>query len=126
MSPSGRCSPFDKNADGLVVGEGTGIVVLKRLEDAISCGDKIHAVITGAGVSNDIEGTLVGPAKEGQVRAMVQAYKQASWSPLDIQYMECHGSGTPVGDQVELSSIHKLLSGFDCPEKFFPLDLSNQ
>ena len=117
LSPSGRCSPFDKNADGLVVGEGTGIVILKRLEDAISCGDKIHAVITGAGVSNDIEGTLVGPAKEGQVRAMIQAYKQASWSPLDIQYMECHGSGTPVGDQVELSSIHKLLGGFDCPDK---------
>jgi len=117
LSPSGRCSPFDKDADGLVVGEGTGIVVLKRLADAIACGDKIHAVITGAGVSNDIEGTLVGPAKEGQVRSMIQAYKQASWSPLDIQYMECHGSGTPVGDQVELSSIHKLLETFDCPDK---------
>ena len=117
LSPSGRCSPFDKNADGLVVGEGTGIVILKRLEDAIACGDKIHAVITGSGVSNDIEGTLVGPAKEGQVRAMIQAYKQASWSPLEIQYMECHGSGTPVGDLVELSSIHKLLDVFDCPDK---------
>ena len=117
LSPTGRCSPFDKNADGLVVGEGTGIVVLKRLEDAIACHDKIHAVITGTGVSNDIEGTLVGPASEGQVRAMIQAYEQASWSPLDIQYMECHGSGTPVGDQVELSSIHKLLEEFDCPDK---------
>jgi len=117
LSPSGRCSPFDKDADGLVVGEGTGIVVLKRLEDAINSGDKIHAVITGAGVSNDIEGTLVGPAKEGQVRAMIQAYKQASWSPLDIQYMECHGSGTPVGDQVELSSIKGLLDAFDSPDK---------
>ncbi|MBU0463790.1 MAG: beta-ketoacyl synthase [Proteobacteria bacterium] len=117
LSPTGRCSPFDKNADGLVVGEGTGIVVLKRLEDAIACRDKIHAVITGAGVSNDIEGTLVGPASEGQVRAMIQAYEQASWSPLDIQYMECHGSGTPVGDQVELSSIQALLGAFDCPDK---------
>ena len=117
LSPTGRCSPFDKNADGLVVGEGTGIVVLKRLEDAIACGDKIHAVITGAGVSNDIEGTLVGPASEGQVRAMIQAYEQASWSPADIQYMECHGSGTPVGDQVELSSIQALLEKFDCPDK---------
>ena len=117
LSPTGRCSPFDKNADGLVVGEGTGIVVLKRLEDAIACGDKIHAVITGAGVSNDIEGTLVGPASEGQVRAMIQAYEQASWSPLDIQYMECHGSATPVGDQVELSSIQALLEEFDCPDK---------
>ncbi|MBU2627921.1 MAG: polyketide synthase, partial [Proteobacteria bacterium] len=117
LSPSGKCSPFDRTADGLVVGEGTGIVVLKRLEDAIDCGDKIHAVITGAGVSNDIEGTLVGPASEGQVRAMVQAYRQASWSPVDIQYMECHGSGTPVGDQVELSSIQALLDAFDCPDK---------
>ncbi|MCP3873846.1 MAG: beta-ketoacyl synthase [Desulfobacteraceae bacterium] len=117
LSPSGKCSAFDKTADGLVVGEGTGIVVLKRLEDAIQCGDKIHAVITGIGVSNDIEGTLVGPASEGQLRAMIQAYKHANWSPLDIQYMECHGSGTPVGDQVELSSIQTLLNVFDCPDK---------
>lgn len=117
LSPTGRCSPFDKDADGLVVGEGTGIVVLKRLEDAINSGDKIHAVITGAGVSNDIEGTLVGPASEGQVRAMIQAYKQASWTPLDIQYMECHGSGTPVGDRIELSSIYALLNAFECPDK---------
>ncbi len=116
LSPSGRCSPFDRSADGLVVGEGTGIIVLKRLEDAIDCGDTIHAVISGAGVSNDIEGTLVGPASEGQVRAMIQAYEQAAWSPGDIQYMECHGSGTPVGDQVELSSIHTLRSLFNCQE----------
>ncbi|MCD4718422.1 MAG: beta-ketoacyl synthase, partial [Desulfobacula sp.] len=121
LSPTGRCSPFDKTADGLVVGEGTGIVVLKRLEDAINSGDKIHAVITGTGASNDIEGTLVGPASEGQVRAMIQAYKQASWTPLDIQYMECHGSGTPVGDQVELSSIHALLDAFECPDKLLSI-----
>jgi len=117
LSPSGKCSPFDKAADGLVVGEGTGIVVLKRLKDAIKAGDKIHAVITGAGVSNDIEGTLVGPATEGQLRAMIQAYGQASWSPGDIQYMECHGSGTPVGDKVELASIKALLESFGCPDK---------
>jgi len=123
LSPSGRCSPFDRDADGLVVGEGTGIVVLKRLEDAVTAKDNILAVITGAGVSNDIEGTLVAPASEGQVRAMVQAYEQASWSPLDIQYMECHGSGTRVGDQVELSSIQALLSRFDCPNK--PLSIGS-
>jgi acyl transferase domain-containing protein/3-hydroxymyristoyl/3-hydroxydecanoyl-(acyl carrier protein) dehydratase len=121
LSPSGRCSPFDKNADGLVVGEGTGIVVLKRLEDAIDCGDKIHAVIAGVGVSNDIAGNLVAPASEGQVRAMVQAFEQASWSPSDIQYMECHGSGTIVGDQVELSSIKTLLDVFDCPDKILSI-----
>ncbi len=99
-----------------MVGEGAGMVVLKRLEDAVSDGDSIRCVITGAGVSNDIEGTLVGPASEGQVRAMIQACEQASWSPRDIQYMECHGSGTPVGDQVELSSIHDLLKAFDCQD----------
>ena len=117
LSATGKCSPFDKHANGLVVGEGTGIVILKRLEDAIDQGDKIHAVITGCGVSNDIEGTLVGPASEGQQRAMFQAYEQASWSPEDIQYMECHGSGTPVGDQVELSSIKALLDQFECQDK---------
>ncbi len=117
LSPTGICAPFDKDANGLVVGEGTGIVVLKRLEDAVACGDTIHAVITGTGVSNDINGTLVGPASEGQQRALFRAFEQASWSPEDIQYMECHGSGTPVGDQVELSSIKALLDGFSCPDK---------
>ncbi len=121
LSPSGKCSPFDAAADGLIVGEGTGIVVLKRLEDAIRSKDKIHAVIAGCGVSNDIEGTLVGPASEGQVRAMMNAYEHASWSPLDIQYMECHGSGTPVGDQVELSSIKTLLDNYSCPQKLLSI-----
>ena len=117
LSPTGICSPFDRDADGLVVGEGTGIVILKRLDDAVAQGDTIHAVITGAGVSNDIEGNLVGPASEGQQRAMCQAYDQANRSPRDIQYMECHGSGTPVGDQVELASIKALLDHYQCPDK---------
>ncbi|MBF0228183.1 MAG: hypothetical protein HQK63_01095 [Desulfamplus sp.] len=108
LSPSGKCSPFDKNADGLVVGEGAGIVVLKRLEDAVKCGDHIWGVITGAGWSNDIEGNLVAPASEGQVRAMKDAYKSAGWLPSDVQYIECHGSGTPVGDNVELNSLATL------------------
>ncbi len=116
LSPSGRCAPFDASADGLIVGEGAGIVVLKRLEDAVQCKDKIHAVISGTGASNDIEGTLVGPASEGQVRAMNFAYEQALWSPDDIQYMECHGSGTSVGDQVELTSIKRLLDRYHCPD----------
>ena len=117
LSPSGCCSPFDRDANGLVVGEGTGILVLKRLEDAMACQDTIHAVITSAGVSNDIEGNLVAPASEGQIRAMISAYEKAGWSPADIQYMECHGSGTPVGDQVEANSIKALLDQYECPQK---------
>lgn len=116
LSPSGRCAPFDRDADGLVVGEGTGIVVLKRLEDAVAGKDNILGVIKGFGVSNDIEGTLVGPASEGQIRAMEQAYDRAGWSLADIQVMECHGSGTPVGDQVELSSIKMMMDRFSCPD----------
>lgn len=117
LSPTGCCAPFDKNANGLVVGEGAGILVLKRLEDAMACGDTIHAVITGTGASNDLEGNLVGPASEGQIRAMKAAYTQAGWTPADIQYMECHGSGTPVGDQVEAFSIKKLMDFYECPDK---------
>ena len=108
LSPSGRCAPFDKNADGLVVGEGAGLVVLKRLEDAIQCGDTIYGVIAGCGWSNDIEGNLVAPASEGQIRAMAMAYHHAGWSPADVQHIECHGSATPVGDNIELNSMATL------------------
>ncbi len=108
LSPTGRCAPFDKNADGLVVGEGAGLIVLKRIEDALADKDTIHAVIKGWGVSNDIEGNLVAPASDGQIRAMAGAYGMAGWSLADIQYMECHGSGTPKGDGVELASIKAL------------------
>lgn len=117
LSSSGKCSPFDKNADGLVVGEGAGIIVLKRLSDAVSCGDKIYGVISGAGLSNDIAGNLVAPASEGQIRAMENAYKNAAWSPCDIQVMECHGSGTIVGDLVETSSIKAIWEKGGSPDK---------
>jgi acyl transferase domain-containing protein len=114
LSPSGRCAPFDRRADGLVVGEGCGILVLKRLDDALACGDTIHGVIRGWGVSNDIDGNLVAPASEGQVRAMTAAYEMAGLTPSHFQYMECHGSGTPVGDKVELASIRAVLERYDC------------
>jgi len=114
LSPSGRCAPFDRTADGLVVGEGCGIIVLKRLADALACHDPILGVIKGWGVSNDIDGNLVAPASEGQVRAMAGACDMADLSPDTIQYMECHGSGTPVGDKVELASISTILEKYPC------------
>ncbi|MCF8070029.1 MAG: hypothetical protein K9L30_15720 [Desulfobacterales bacterium] len=108
ISPSGRCAPFDKKADGLVVGEGTGILVLKRLDDAIRDNDEIHAVIRGIGLSNDMRGNLLAPDSEGQLRAMNQAYEQAGWSPFDVDLIECHGTGTPAGDKAELNSLKTL------------------
>jgi PfaB family protein len=108
LSPSGRCAPFDRSADGLVVGEGAGILILKRLTDALEAGDRIHGIIRGVGLSNDMRGNLLAPASEGQVRAMTAAYQQAGWSPRDVDLIECHGAGTPVGDATELASLRTL------------------
>lgn len=111
LSPSGKCSPFDAKADGLMVGEGCGLVVLKRLEDALSQGDKIYGLIKGVGLSNDIEGSLVAPSSEGQIRSLRQAYAASGLQPWDIDLIECHGTGTPVGDKVEFDSLQTLWQG---------------
>ncbi len=108
LSPTGRCAPFDHSADGLVVGEGAGILVLKRLEDAIADKDPIHGVIHGIGLSNDMRGNLLAPESNGQVRAMRAAYETAGWLPSDIDLVECHGAGTPVGDTTEVHSLCTL------------------
>ncbi|NLF97871.1 MAG: type I polyketide synthase [Candidatus Riflebacteria bacterium] len=108
LSKTGICRPFDRSADGLVVGEGAGIFMLKRLEDAERDGDRIYAVIRGIGLANDVGGSLLAPDTEGQMRAMIQAYRQAGWQPGDVQLVECHGTGTPKGDAVELSSLSQL------------------
>ncbi len=113
LSPSGRCAPFDAKADGLVVGEGSGIFVLKRLDDALRDGDHIHAVIAGIGLSNDVHGRLLAPSTEGQLRAMRAAYAQAGWQPKSLDLIECHGTGTPVGDGIEFASLNELWQGGD-------------
>lgn len=96
LSPSGRCSPFDAAGDGLVVGEGAGVVLLKRLSDAERQGDHIYGLICGIGLSNDIGGSLLAPDTEGQLRAMHAAYQEAGWRPDQVQLIECHGTGTPM------------------------------
>ncbi|MBI3557183.1 MAG: polyketide synthase [Deltaproteobacteria bacterium] len=108
LSPTGRCSPFDSRGDGLLVGEGAGIFVLKRLDDAIHAGDRVYGVIRGIGLSNDVGGKLLAPDSEGQLRAMRGAYDEAGWQPSDVDLIECHGTGTPVGDAVELGSLISL------------------
>src|SRR5437763_2792835 len=108
LSPSGRCSPFDTRADGLVVGEGAGIFLLKRLDDALRDGDTVLAVIVAVGLSNDVGGGLLAPSSEGQLRAMRAAYRAAGWSPHDVDLIECHATGTPVGDRVEFQSLRAL------------------
>ena len=92
LSKSGVCRPFDKRADGLLVGEGAGMFMLKRLDDAIASNDKIYGIIRGIGLSNDVGGSLLAPDKEGQVRAMRAAYAQAHWSPDG--WLHYHGTGS--------------------------------
>jgi len=108
VSPTGRCSPFDHKSDGLVVGEGAGVLVLKRLSDARRHGDRIRAVIHSVGLSNDVEGSLLAPSREGQLRAMQGAYRAAGWTPNQVDMVECHATGTPVGDSVEFASLQTL------------------
>jgi len=111
LATTGRCTPFDAAASGLIVGEGAGVVVLKRLSDALRDDDEIHALIRGIGLSNDLDGNLLSPASEGQLRALRLAYDAAGWEPESVEFIECHATGTPVGDAVEFSSLSQLWSG---------------
>ena len=108
LSKNSRCAPLSSAADGLVVGEGAGVFVLKRLSDAVAAGDHIYGVIAGIGLSNDQGANLLAPQSEGQLRAMKSAYDQAGWSPSDVDLIECHATGTPVGDAVEIASLHQF------------------
>lgn len=108
LSSKGFSTPFDHRADGLIVGEGAGFFVLKRLEDALAHGDHIHGVLGGAGLSNDRDGSLLAPSSEGQLRAMRAAYDQAGWQPDEVSMIECHATGTPLGDRVEFESMQAL------------------
>ncbi len=112
MSKTGQSRPFNKNADGLIPAEGAGIIVLKRLSDAVRAGDRVYAVIRGIGLSNDGRGQgLLVPSAEGQVRAMESAYRMSGIQPAQISLIECHATGTKVGDDVEIESTRRIFKG---------------
>ena len=108
LSKRGICAPFDAAGDGLVVGEGAGLFLLKRTTDALAHGDRIYGVIKGIGLANDVGGSLLAPMSEGQLRAMRAAYARAGWNPREVDLIECHATGTPVGDAVEVASLRQL------------------
>lgn len=106
--------PFDQRSGGLVSSEGAGMVVLKRLEDAQRDGDSILAVIGGTGLSNDGRGKfLLAPNPKGQKLAFQRAYDASGLTPQQTQYLECHATGTPLGDKTELNSIADFFEQFD-------------
>ena len=106
MSRTGRSRPFHAGADGLVPAEGCAVVALKRLTDAVTAGDRIFGVIRGVGLSNDGRGRgLLAPDAGGQARALRNAWAHAGVDPARLSLVECHATGTPVGDATELATL---------------------
>ena len=110
MAPDGRCKTFDASADGYVRGEGCGMVVLKRLSDAVASGDRVLAVIRGSAVNHDGRSNGLsapsGPAQEAVLKA---ALADGGLSPHEIDYIEAHGTGTRLGDPIEIEALRSVL-----------------
>ena len=106
---------FDKRSSGFIPGEGCGILVLRRSEDALAAGDRIYAQIRGWGISSDGKGGLTRPETSGQLRAVKRACERAAVAPASIAYYEAHGTGTKVGDQAELSTLIRARHGSGQP-----------
>jgi len=109
LSPTGACRPFDASADGYVRGEGCGIVVLKRLADAMAAGDRVLAVIRGSAVNQDGRTAgITAPNSLAQQAVIRRALADAGLTPDDVDYIEAHGTATPLGDPIELEALGEL------------------
>ncbi|WP_428897949.1 malonyl CoA-acyl carrier protein transacylase [Parelusimicrobium proximum] len=110
LSAEGSC-PFDKKANGFVMAEGSGVVILKRLSDAVKDGDKIYSVIRAIGASSDGKGKgITAPNPKGQKIAVEKTFEQLDYGPADIGLMEAHGTSTAVGDKVEVNALNEVFA----------------
>jgi amino acid adenylation domain-containing protein len=109
VSADGTCRPFDADATGTIFGSGAGVVLLKRLEDALADGDHVYAVIRGSGINNDGAGKVgfTAPSVNGQATAIDMALASAGVDARSISYVECHGTATPLGDPIEVAGLTK-------------------
>ncbi|MFE6503732.1 SDR family NAD(P)-dependent oxidoreductase [Kitasatospora sp. NPDC057738] len=109
LSPDGHIRPFDADARGTVFGNGVGVVALKRLEDALADGDTVHAVIKGSAINNDggVKASFTAPTVGGQAEVITEALTVAEVDPEDIDYVEAHGSGTVIGDSIEVQALSR-------------------
>ena len=113
LSPEGTCYPFDKRANGLLLGEGAGALIVKPLKQALADGDNIHAVIKGSAINNDGHSQgITAPNPKGQSEAIRKAYLNSGVNPETISYVETHGTGTLLGDPVEVEGMTKAFSSF--------------
>lgn len=123
LSADGYCRTFDADANGTVSGNGAGIVLLKRLEDAIADGDQIHAVIRGSAINNDGSQKVgyTAPSVVGQAHVIAEAQAVAGVEPNTINYVEAHGTATPLGDPIEVAALRKVFSSRTAEKNFCAL-----
>jgi acyl transferase domain-containing protein/thioesterase domain-containing protein/acyl carrier protein len=115
QSHDGHCRAFDAKASGTVFGSGVGVVILRRLSEALAAGDTIHAVIKGTAINNDGNRKVgfLAPSVDGQVDVISEALAVAGAEPSSIDYIETHGTGTPIGDPIELSALGQVFADRD-------------
>ena len=120
FSADGHCRAFDKDATGTVIGNGVGVVVLKRLSDALADGDLIHAVIKGSAINNDGSAKVgyTAPSVNGQSEVIAMAQSVATIEPETISYIETHGTGTPLGDPVEIAALTQVFRASTSKKNF--------
>ena len=123
LSPDGHCRPFDADARGTIFGSGVGVVILKRLKDAIEDNDSIRAVIKGSAVNNDgaCKAGFTAPNPDAQAEVVIEALSVADVSPETITYVEAHGTGTSLGDPIEMTALTKAFGGVAKSDKFCAL-----
>ncbi|MBD2200523.1 MULTISPECIES: type I polyketide synthase [Calothrix] len=110
LSPDGHCRAFDAKAQGTTIGNGVGVVVLKRLSDALADGDRIYAIIKGSAINNDGSGKVgyTAPSVNGQAEVIAEAMMLAGVEPETISYIEAHGTGTTLGDPIEIGALSQV------------------
>lgn len=112
VSPTGHCRPFDIRSDGTIFGSGVGVLVLKSLQDALDDGDRIHAVIRGSALNNDgsTKMNYAAPNAAGQAEVIAEAHAVAEVDASTVSYIETHGTGTPLGDPIEIEGLRQAFS----------------
>ncbi|WP_429865112.1 SDR family NAD(P)-dependent oxidoreductase [Bacillus thuringiensis] len=119
LSPTGQCRPFDQNADGIVVGDGAGVLILKRLADAQADGDHIYGVIRGSGTNQDGQTSgITVPSFQSQSQLQENVYRRNGIDVEDIQYIEAHGTATKLGDPIELHALTESFAKFTDKKRF--------
>lgn len=112
LSPTGRCRPFDANADGFVPGEGSAVVLLKTLSRAEADGDPVQLVVRASGINHDgATNGLTAPSRRAQATLIAGTHQRFGIDPATIDYVECHGTGTPLGDPIEVSALNDAFDG---------------